>query len=61
MDNDVRQCPNCRERSLFRRACQSPEWHCEWCFESYSDEDLSTLDRDMYWEYDREIMEDEGL
>lgn len=55
---DVRQCPNCGERSLFRKACGSPEWNCDWCLESYTDEEMDAYDREPVWEYDDNEEED---
>jgi len=36
---DVRQCPMCGQRSLFRKDGK-PDWECVHCLETYNDEDL---------------------
>jgi len=36
---DVRQCPTCGVRSLFRKDGK-PDWECVHCLETYDEEDL---------------------
>lgn len=55
----VRRCPNCGERSLFRKAMGAPEWNCDWCLKSYTNEEMDAYDREPVWEYDEDEEDDD--